>query len=130
MPGSFTLGKKERLKSRKSIELLFREGKGFTIAPFRVYYAKHNAGELALQFGAGVSSRHFKKAADRNRVKRLLREAWRLQKTALQQKLAEQNSGLNVFCIYTARELPVYQQVYDSMSRVLDKLLAINTPVK
>ncbi|MBK6382823.1 MAG: ribonuclease P protein component [Chitinophagaceae bacterium] len=121
----FTLKKTERLKSRKQTEQLFREGKRFTLTPFRIYYLFNNDKNIVLQFGAGVSSKIFKKAVDRNRVKRLIREAYRLQKISLQEKLAEKNIQLNLFFIYTGNELPVYKEVFDKTGKVLEKLLLI-----
>jgi ribonuclease P protein component len=117
----FTFGRNERLKSRKAIEQLFKQGKSFSVFPFRVYYlsGQFNA---TLQFGTGVSSKNFKKAVDRNRVKRLSRETWRLQKPVLQDALKEQNVQLNVFLIYTAKELPVYQEIYEKTGRIIQKL--------
>jgi ribonuclease P protein component len=117
----FTLGKTERLKSRKAIEQLFKEGKSFVSGPARVYYTFTGAG-TSLQFGAGVSTRNFKKAVDRNRIKRLMREAWRLQKTPLNQMLKEQNRQLNVFYIYTAKQLPVYQDIYEKTGKIIERL--------
>jgi ribonuclease P protein component len=121
----FTLGRNERLKSRKVIEQLFNEGKSFAFAPFRVYYLFNTAGTDPLQFGAGVSTKNFKKAVDRNRVKRVTREGWRLQKIPLQQVLEEQNKKLSVFLIYTSKELPVYKEVHEKTGRIIDKLCKI-----
>jgi ribonuclease P protein component len=118
----FTLGKNERLKSRKIIEQLFSEGKNFAAAPFRVYYL-FNSSLVPLQFGVGVSSKNFKKAVDRNRVKRLIREAWRLQKLPLQQELQEQDKQLQVFFVYTGRDIPVYKDVFDRSGKIIGKLL-------
>ncbi|MES1226963.1 MAG: ribonuclease P protein component, partial [Bacteroidota bacterium] len=82
MAKQFTLGKKERLKSRKSIEQLFNEGKSFAVSPCRVFYMilpfNATSTSFIVQFGAGVSTKNFKKAVDRNRIKRLVREAYRL----------------------------------------------------
>ena len=72
-----------------------------------------------LQFGVGVSSRTFKRSVDRNRVKRLLREVYRLQKLPLQQLVKEQQGGLAVFFVYTGRQLPVYAELYDRMGKSL-----------
>jgi ribonuclease P protein component len=116
----FTLGKEERLKSRKAIEFLFKEGKKFSVAPFRIFYAVNNV--KGLQFSAGVSVKNFKKAVARNRVKRVTKEAWRLQKNDLRDKLAQHNKGLHVFLVYTERSLPQYGQVYESVGLVLQKL--------
>jgi ribonuclease P protein component len=118
----FTLGKEERLKSRKQIEQLFSEGKKFTIPPFRIHYMLGPTPDASLQFGAGVSSKLFKKAKDRNRIKRLIREAYRLQKKALQKKINDQGQHLHVFVIYTGKELPAYKEIYEKISKVLDKL--------
>jgi ribonuclease P protein component len=118
----FTLGKNERLKSRKSIEQLFSEGKKIVAAPYKALYIFEHADEPGLLFGVGVSSKIFKKAVDRNRVKRLTREAYRLQKNKLQEKLRTARAHMNVFFIYTAKELPEYNDVYDKVGTVLKKL--------
>jgi ribonuclease P protein component len=126
----FTLGKNERLKSRKQIEQLFNSGQRFVSPPFRIFYsfqAGHQSpNDNSLQAGFGASSRNFKTAVDRNRIKRLTKEAYRLQKKALEDKLKEQNRKLNVFFIYTGKELPVYADVYNSINKALEKLLDIN----
>jgi ribonuclease P protein component len=127
MVKQFTLGKNERLKSRKQIEQLFSEGKKFVAGPFRIFFLFNRqlaAGnkQSPLQFGIGVSTKNFKKAVDRNRVKRLAREAWRLQKNELKEKVKTNNLELNVFIIYTGKELPNYILVKDKVAVVLNKL--------
>ena len=128
MAEKLTLGKSERLKSRKLIEQLFSEGNKFGITPFRIFYLYKEDKKMSLQFGVGVSSRSFKRSVDRNRIKRMTREAYRLQKTALQNKLKEKNSSLNLFVIYTGKEIPVYAEVNSKMKKVLDKLYSIINP--
>jgi len=129
----FTLGKNERLKSRKQIEQLFNDGQRFSISPFRIFYSFQNGHPPVnhyLQAGFGASSRNFKTAVDRNRIKRLTKEAWRLQKNDLQDSLKEQNRKLNVFFIYTSKELPAYDDVYNNMKKIVVKLLDINDKKK
>lgn len=129
----FTLGKNERLKSRKQIEKLFAEGKSFVVGPFRVYFIindipKPIATSMVnnpLQFGVGVSSKNFKKAVDRNRIKRLTREAWRLQKNNLKEIAKSSGKQIGVFFIYTGKEKPVYNFVYDKMKTSIEKLIKI-----
>jgi ribonuclease P protein component len=75
-----------------------------------------------LQAGVTVSSRRFKKAVDRNRVKRILRETYRLQKLPLQQVLNEKNISIALFFIYTGKELPVFSEVYEKMGIILQHL--------
>jgi ribonuclease P protein component len=117
----FTLGKNERLKSRKQIELLFSEGKKFVVAPFRVFYLVRNS-PISLQFGVGVSSKNFKKAVDRNRIKRLTKEAYRLQKNDLKEKVKSTGKQLDLFFIYTSKEMPDYNLVKDKLALALKKL--------
>ncbi|HLG39467.1 MAG TPA: ribonuclease P protein component [Chitinophagaceae bacterium] len=123
MAKQFTLGKHERLKSRKSIEQLFSGGKKITAAPYRVFYILNTSvKEPSLLFGTGVSAKNFKKAVDRNRIKRLTREAYRLQKNPLQEKIRSNYVQLNVFFIYTGKELPEYDEVYKKTGDILKKL--------
>jgi ribonuclease P protein component len=123
----FTLGKEERLKSRKQIEQLFDKGKSFAITQFRVYFLidemlNAQRSMFNVQFGVGVSARNFKKAVDRNRIKRLTREAWRLQKNELSEKAKEAQRQLNVFFIYTGKELADFKTVKDKVAIALKKL--------
>jgi len=123
----FTLGKEERLKSRKQIEQLFDKGKSFVVAPFRIYFIVNSESpiqkdESRLKFGTGVSAKNFKKAVDRNRIKRLTREAWRLQKNEIREKTSEKQKQLNVFFIYTGKELPDFKTVKEKVAIALKKL--------
>lgn len=81
------------------------------------------AAEAPLQAGFGASSRNFKKAVDRNRIKRLSREAYRLQKQPLFDRLKEKGLSLAVFFIYTGKELPDYRTVTEKIGVALQKLI-------
>lgn len=125
----FTLNKTERLKKRKDIERLFKEGRSFSLYPLRVYYlaggtgALPNMEEAVLQFGVSVSKRYFKKAVHRNRIKRLIREAYRTQKGPLQQRVKEeQGACLKLFVIYTGKELPDYYLMQTRVAAALERL--------
>jgi ribonuclease P protein component len=78
-----------------------------------------------LQCGVAVSSRNFKKAVSRNRVKRIVREVYRLQKVPLQNLLKEQDKYLIVFIIYVAKELPVFNEVNGKMEIALQQLVNV-----
>jgi ribonuclease P protein component len=101
--------------------MLFRQGRHFSVFPFKVTWLPGNAA-ANLQAGVGVSSRHFKRAVDRNRIKRLMRESYRLQKNELQQYLIEKDKRLSVFLIYTGNEIPQYETVFEKLGIILHRL--------
>lgn len=78
--------------------------------------------EFPLQAGFGVSSRHFKRAVDRNRIKRLSREAYRLQKQVLLDRLLEKERRMAVFFVFTGKELPDFATVSRQIGVALQKL--------
>jgi ribonuclease P protein component len=92
--------------------------------PIKMIYDLVDSSDTPLKAGVTVSSRTFKKAVQRNRVKRVLREAFRLQKTTLQTALKERQQYLTIFFIFTGKELPVYVEVYEKMGILLNKLAA------
>jgi ribonuclease P protein component len=83
MTGVFTFGKKERLSQRAAIERLFNEGKSFSVPPFRVFYITAPKAAAPVQILIAVPKRKYKRAVDRNKLKRLIREAYRLNKAVL-----------------------------------------------
>ncbi|MDQ2720283.1 MAG: ribonuclease P protein component [Bacteroidota bacterium] len=109
----------ERLKSRKVIQQLFEKGKTFSCFPFRILYLKTEKQLSPLQSAFSVSTRHFKKSVDRNRIKRLMRESYRLQKNNLQALLEQNHENLAVFFIYTGLELPEYELVFNKIGKAI-----------
>ena len=122
----YTLGKEERLHSRKIIEQLFKEGKVFTTFPLRVIwkFSPEPHGN-SLRAGITVSTKYFKKAVDRNRIRRLMKEAYRLQKYTLQTSLDERNLQLVIFIIYVGKEVPEYDLIVEKIAFVINKLQKI-----
>lgn len=121
----YTFGRTERLKSRKQIQSVFSRGRHFSHFPFKVYWLPENA-QAELQAGVGVSNRHFGRAVDRNRIKRLMREAWRINKISLQRNLVDKNRRLSVFIIYTGNDLPVMENVSAKMKTLADRLQSLS----
>jgi ribonuclease P protein component len=125
MAREFTLSKEERLKSRKQIEALFAGGKTFMCFPLRISYQFSTLPEgekSSMHIGVSASKRYFKRAVDRNRIKRLLREAYRLQKKDIITTLQANNLKGQVFFIFADKSLPAYPTVFEAMTKCL-KLL-------
>ena len=120
---TYTLGKTERIKSRKLIEQLFHEGKVVQVPPFRASYIP--VAQQGLQFGVAVGTRHFKRAVHRNRIKRQIREAYRLQKQEVQQLLEQKQKGIALFLVFTGKELPDYNYLFEKVKLLLEKLTTI-----
>ena len=113
-------GKKDKLKSRKLIEELFSQGKAFTVFPLRLVYLSADFDDGSkIKAGFSVSSRVFKKAVDRNRIKRLMREAYRLNKKDHFNNLT---TSCALMILYIGKTEPTYEQINKTMIAVLSKL--------
>ncbi len=119
--------KKEHLKGRKLIQMLFRKGKAFSIYPIKVYYflCSDSQPDVPVRAGFSVPVRHFKKAVNRNRIKRQMREVYRLQKQDLQQIADVKGYSITLFFIYTGRELPPFSLLFEKMNVSLNRVARI-----
>ena len=116
------MGKSERLKSRKQIDILFESGKKITQFPFRLIY-RVVPGTGEIKAGFTVSSKNFPRAVDRNRIKRLCRECYRLQKMDLETGVLKNKFLLHLFFIYTGKEIISYASFSSGIQQILDKLI-------
>lgn len=96
----YTFRKEERLCSRKHLELLFKNGSSFLLYPFRVSYIfVEDKIEVPVQVVINVPKKRYKKAVDRNLLKRRIREAYRLNKLERFYSWLPEDKGLLLFSI-------------------------------
>jgi ribonuclease P protein component len=113
----FTFKKEEKLTSEKWIKELFEKGSSFYLSPLKVIYLPHPNQELPNQVLISVPARNFKRAVDRNRIKRQLREAYRLYKHQL-----EPNHKWLIAYIYSAKEILPSAQIHQKMPLTLVRI--------
>ncbi len=118
----FSYRKKEKLKSRKQLERIFTKGKNFTIFPVKVFFMFDEEQNYILKTGVGVSKKNFKKAVERNRIKRLLREAYRREKPILLNCLAKNKKQVALFFLYIDKSLPDFNLIQDKIQQAIKKL--------
>jgi len=114
----------EKLKSRKLIQQLFSEGKSFTVFPLKFFFmpAKEPL-DFFVKTGVGASSRNFKKAVNRNYIKRLLRETYRTHKLPLHEYLQQRNKQIVLFILYIDKTLPDFITLSAKMPAALQRLM-------
>lgn len=116
--------KSERLHGQKAVGNLFADGKSFYVHPFKVVSIQCNENsEIPLRVLVTVSRRNFKKAVDRNRIKRLVREAWRLHKKDLINGLHKKGVSIDVALVFTGRTILGFDETCSKIILILQRLI-------
>ncbi len=118
---NFTYPKTEKLKSQKTIDLLFSDGKSVSKYPLRLVYVENPFEQKEkLKFGVSVSKKYFKNAVDRNYFKRVLRECYRLNKHLLLENI-EKNYAMMFF--YQTKDRLSYQEINEKTVQLFSKFI-------
>jgi ribonuclease P protein component len=119
---SFT--RPERLKSRKAISSLFRGGHSFVAYPLRVVWKESSpylAAMSRVQVLISVPKRNFKTAVARNRLKRQIREAYRLQKQEFYDKIKASDLHISLMVSYIAKEALPFAEIEAGVRKLIRK---------
>lgn len=122
-----TLPKRERIHLKKDIDELFAHGKGFVAYPLRVVFLTECDGSdlgdtPRAMMMVSVSKKYFKRANKRNRVKRLIREAYRLSKPELLTLLEEAGVRAKLAFMFVGQDLPSYHDIERAMAKAHRRL--------
>ncbi|MBE0639042.1 MAG: ribonuclease P protein component [Bacteroidales bacterium] len=136
MPHPNSFNKNERLCSRILIEKLFNEGTSFLIYPIKVVYytdrieKENGRSDAPLQVLISVSKKKFRRAAHRNKIKRLMRESYRTHKSELTTLLIKKEYELALGLIYIGDSIPEFgylkSKIISIMKRLNQEFLQIN----
>jgi ribonuclease P protein component len=117
-------GKEYKLCSQKVIQSIFDEKKSVKAYPFLIHYSLLPlTSDASFQITVSAPKRNFKKAHDRNRIKRLMREAIRKNKLILESFLLENKKQVALFMIYTAREEIPYDILFKKTTLLFTQLI-------
>jgi len=115
-----TFKKPERISFQREIDCLFKQGNAFISYPLRVVYLKQKPlSGATVSVLIGVPKKKIKHAVKRNRMKRLIREAYRTNKAALIQYLMEKESGLLIAFLFIGNELSRQKEMETAMQKAL-----------
>lgn len=127
MHNAHTLPKGERLNSYKKINQLFdrnaKDNHSFLVHPYRVVFFQEGEGASFPEILISVPKRNFKKAVQRNRIKRLTRESYRLQKVMFSKKTY-------IAFLYIAKEIPDFALTQKTIGQILAKILKKDNPAE
>lgn len=127
MTKSFSFPKQDKLCGEIRIGKLFSEGKGFIVYPLRVVYREVKAENIQspLRLMISVPKKKVRKAVHRNYVKRLIREAYRINRVQLLKEIASSGMNFDLAVIYLTNEIIPFSQVNEKMTIALQKLQSI-----
>ncbi len=120
-----TLARIERLRGKVRVENLFTQGKAFIVYPFRIILmeADDNKG-VPVQVLVSVPKKRIKRAVVRNKLKRRMKEAYRLHKAELSDYLSSQKNTWLIGVTYVANDVLPYAMIEQKMIEALQKIKA------
>lgn len=107
------------------MDKLFASGKSFKEYPLRVVHLQVDPMDVNAKALISVPKKRFKRAVDRNKIKRLIRETYRLNKNELHENWQRDTKYFALAFVYIGNEIPVYSELNETMKRVLHKLKSI-----
>lgn len=121
-----TFKKEERLCSKKAIDELFADGSSFSTFPLRVIHLeKETIIDSSIKALFSVPKKRFKKAVDRNRIKRQLISAYRQNKSQLYPALENKNKSIHLAFVFTSSEPIPFKQIEDKIILSLQRLAKV-----
>lgn len=120
----YTFKKEERLKSRKRIKQLFSGGNSYAVYPLRLVWLpiEEGAVDVPVQFALTVAKKRIRRASHRNRIRRRIREAWRLNKHDLYKKIEDSPSSFAFMVLFTGKEEDsTFQNIERAMQTILQR---------
>ncbi len=117
--------KYERICKENDIQSLFEKGAGFSCYPYRVVFLVKPAGDkpVTCRLLLSVSKKRFHHAIKRNRVKRLIRETWRKNKSVLYQVCQRDTISIDVALVYTATVIHTYEEMLGKTSKAVKEIV-------
>jgi ribonuclease P protein component len=123
----FKFGKAEHLKSEKSISLLITEGFSFVIFPLKIRWILVPKNDnISIKCGFSVPKRKFKKAVDRNYIKRIMREAYRINKSELTAIVEKNELQMHLLLTFIGDDVPNFQYIESKIILTLQRLIKLN----
>ncbi len=124
MNATYTLKKEERIFKKKEIERIFESGDSFKVFPLRMVFILNpsDSPESIPSILISVPKKKFRHAVKRNRIKRLVRESYRLNSFELKASLQEKKFNLEVAFLYIGSEVLTYQEIENAMKNALELL--------
>ncbi len=120
---SNSFGKKDRLKGKKVVSEIFESPKkSISLFPFKAFYSISRSNKSQSNFGVSVPKKKFKRAVDRNKIKRLIKEALRLNKSILNNELSKRNVSVHIMVLFNGEKIPSYNSVEIKIKEILKRL--------
>jgi ribonuclease P protein component len=120
---TYSFSKQERIYHRNDFQRLISEGKSFYVYPFKCVYLWKEANIFSGRIAISVSKKRFKRAVDRNKIKRLIRESYRLEKQALYREYADSKQSIDILIVYIGAEIFPFKVFNEQIIVLINKII-------